>query len=241
MMDRRDIDEELKKLENQVVKSFHNATILDNVCNVKEVTQDYRKDQFSQFAKKIDIERSHILDSSHILLIGELGLSVARSEINLLLHDFAEKSKHVKIDDFSIEKIAEIVYDLQANDFEPSAVFIPTQYFDKVFEWNQKFLEMLKQPEISYLRSLIIDNNTVLRVLYSSKYAKFDNVMIVSKYANIWEFRPDEDTGNRLTAKFDWDSSEIDVPLLIRTRFNFEIKSTEANVSLDFPKHTNKK
>ena len=71
---------------------------------------------------------------------------------------------------------------------------------------------------------------SVLKIKYSSKFAEFKDVIITTKEVNHWIYRPDPETRNRITAKFDWDAgNDENTELLVRTIFNFRVKDQEGN------------
>lgn len=228
-----EIKQRLAGLEEDVRKSYRNTTILDDVCTVESVTPNYEIGSFEQFASLYPIERAIIKNQSHFLLLGELGRSLARSEIELLLKEFTKIPPRKTLTKFSIEDIQNVTYDLQDNDFHPHTVFIPARYSVDVMHWNERFHNIGYNV---FSSDLILDPTTKLKVRYSSKYAKFDNIIIVSRDANIWQFRPDPITNERITAKFNWEYDDVEnASLLVRTVFRFHNPSPEANVVLELP------
>ena len=82
---------------------------------------------------------------------------------------------------------------------------------------------------------------SILKIKFSSKYAEFNDIIITSKETNVWQYRPDITTGDRITAKFeDWEKSAYseNIILLVRTIFNFRITNKEANFVLELPPPT---
>ena len=232
-MSPEEIQERLHNLEQQIINSYKHASILDDVCTLQPVTPSYQRGEFTQFANRFEIERGHILDGTY-MIISELGLEVARSEISLLIDEFTKQSPSKKIKKFSIVEIAIAVQHLESYHYKPTVIFIPKEYFEDVWEWNKKFLV----PPSESWDHLAVNSVTILKVIYSSEYAKFNDIIITSQPSNIWRYRPDErTTDERLTARFHWGDSDdpINTLLEIKTVFNFEIKPKEANVILKLP------
>lgn len=156
----------------------------------------------------------------------------------MLLQEFSQNTPSKQSERFSIPEIRDTIHDLQAADFYPNVVFVPSEFFHEVFEWNQQQRQRIPHPISNPMHSLIIDPTTILKVKYSSRYAEFDNVIITTKEANLWQYRQDIETGERITAKFDWNQDDPqNTSLLVKTIFNFQIKSDEANIVLELP-HT---
>lgn len=233
-MSPEEIQEKLHSLEQQIIDSYKNASILDDVCTLEPVERNYQYGQFHQFANRYKIEKAHILDHSHFLIVNELGLEIARSEIALLIEEFTKQSISRKVEEFSMTEIRRAISDLKRQYFrpKPTVIFIPTEYFNEVFEWN-------KTQGLDFRDSwkyLALDHQTRIKVKFSSKYAKFDDIIITSEASNIWQYRPDELTNERLTARFHWEDYEypMDAILEIKTIFNFKT-TKEANMILKLP------
>ena len=234
------IQKKIHDLEEQIRTSYNNTSILDDVCKLEPVSTDYYHGKFKQFANKFAIERNHITDSSHILSMGELGTSVARSEIKVLLRKFSEQIVPTKLDLFSIDEIENSIQELSTQDYEPTTIFIPSSYFHEILDWNNGKKSQFNMS-MNTMHKLVIDPNTILNVKYSSKYVQFSNIIIVSKEANRWQYRPDQNNEHRLTVKFDWEVDDpINTMLLVKTIFNFEICSPNANIIFNLPSQENK-
>ena len=168
------------------------------------------------------INRDQITNPINVLLLGELGSSVARSEIKTLLDSFSECDT-TEIDTFSFEKIREKVFSMKSNGHNPNAIFVPIEYFHNVYDWNKE-----KKPYDSpgsLFDVLYLDAVTSLKVKYSNKIVPFQDVIITSKEANHWNYRLDEETQGRITVKFDWDDGDDEnTILLIKTTFKFNVE-----------------
>ncbi len=234
-MNLEEIQKKVQNLEQQIISSYKNASILDDVCTLEPVSPDHQYGNFHKFDNRYKIEREYIYDSTHYLIVNDFGLEVARSEIALLIDEFVKQSPTRELKEFSINEIKKAVYDIQSHYCrpKPTVIFIPDKYFDEVFEWNQR--QMLVPQEL--WKNLALDPITKLQVKYSSEYAKFDDIIITSKSENIWQYRPDERTNERLIAKFYWENHEdpLNTILEVKTVFNFEIKRKEANMVLKLP------
>lgn len=223
------INDKLRDLEHQIRTSYQNVSILDDVCTMQSVEENIQRGQFDQFASRYAINRSHIIDPSHFLLLGDLGKSVARSEINLLTREIQETARQETLDEISFEQIKDVVHGLIAQDYEPNVIFIPTDYFHDVHNWNSEH-RPYGSPGSIFSR-LYLDAATPLNVKYSSKYTEFENIIVTTKTVNEWQYRPDQDTQGRLTAKFDWNITDTEnTELLIKTVFKFTILNNDANV-----------
>ena len=239
-MDREKINQKLKELENQIRTSYNNASILDHICTLEGVPEEVEYGTYEQFAAKYKISREHITDSTHVLLLGELGASVARSEIIFLINSFSNYDKS-EIDTFSIEKIKEKTFSMQSQGYYPNAVFIPIEYFHDIYDWNKT--NKLYGSEGNIFDRLYLDSTNSLLVKYSNKKIELEDVIITSKEVNHWKYRSDAETKGRFTTKFDWDIKDDENSiLLVKTVFKFMNEEKNGNAVLkikDFQKRTN--
>lgn len=223
------IGEKLRELEEQIRTSYQNVSILDDVCTLEPVLENIQRNQFVQFSSKFAINRARITNPTNYLLLGNLGKSVARSEINLLTREIQNTARQETLDDLSFENIRDLVHDLIAQDYQPNVIFIPKKYVHNAHNWNLEHKPVGSQGSI--FSRLYLDAATSLNIEYSSKYTNFEDIIVTTKTANQWQFRPDIDTEGRLTAKFDWDvDNEGNTELLIKTVFNFKILEDQANI-----------
>jgi len=222
--------DELIKLEEQIKKAYSSYSIIDKVCTPQPVSVDIHYGQFSQFANKLLIEKEHITSSSHYLILGEIGTSVARNEIRHIVDAISDLSTKKELDEITYVDIKNSVLSLQSQHYKPNHIFLPIDFFHKLIDWNREKPLDFKQGSV--FDQLFIDNYGALKVTYSNKYIPFDNVVITCKEANIWEYRPSSISNERMTAKFDWNPSDpINTILLVKTVFNFK-PSKEGNAVL---------
>ncbi|KFM21488.1 hypothetical protein AAA799B03_00959 [Marine Group I thaumarchaeote SCGC AAA799-B03] len=213
---------ELTELENQIKKSYDSSSIIDKVCIAKEVSSYYKHGQFSQFANRLLIEKEHIIDPSHYLILGEIGTSVVRNEINCIVEDISKKCCSKEFEKIEYIDIVNGVFELSAKQYIPNHIFLPIDYFHKVHDWNKDRIDKIDFTKGSIFDQLYIDSFGAVKVTYSNKYVPFENIVITCKECNIWEYRPDPDTNKRLTVKFDWNEEDPEnAILLVKTVFNF--------------------
>lgn len=238
-----DINQKLRELENQIRTAYNSASIIDNVCTPTAVPPETRPNTFRQFVNSWLIERQHILDESHHLILGDLGEEVARNEIREIINRIGNSCKPRTVQDLTITEIRTSVQQLQSHGFRPNRIFLPIEYFHEVIEWNHSSERTIAQYGGQYgsvTDSIYIDSSMILKVIYSNKYIPLDRVIITSKEANKWEFRPDAETNGRLTAKFNWDMNDpVNTSLLVRTVFNLVITDTRGNTVLQMVNRRN--
>lgn len=236
-LDREQINQKLRELENQIRKSYNNVSILDHVCTLESVSEETDYGTYQQFAGKFEINRERVTNPTNFLMLGELGASVARSEIIFLINELSTFAKS-EIDTFSIDKIKEKVFMMRSQGYHPNTVFIPIEYYEDVFEWNKTHKPYGSGGSI--VDSLYLDPISNLQIKYSNKKIEFEDVIITSKDANHWKYRPDAETNGRITAKFDWDvQNDENSILLVKTVFKFETDRNGGNTVLkirDFQK-----
>ena len=220
----------IKKLEDEIQEAYRRYSIIDKVCTPVPVPKDDRI--FRQFAKKFLIERIHITDDSHFLILENFGIGTARSEDNYLLEKIRLHSVCNEVNEINYEEIQNAVKQLKQNGFVPDAIFLPINYFHNVWDWNSIPYQNGQITE-NLGHQLVIDKNTILPIIFSNKYVPFNEVFVVTKKVNIWEYRPDAVTEGRLTTQFNWDYNDSKyTTLLIQTIFNLEIKNSNGNILL---------
>jgi len=226
-----EIQKKIEELENQIKTAYSRNSIIDNVCIPVKVSPNYEYGKFTKFANRLLIERQRITDPSNYLILGEIGTSVARSEERHIIDTLSKLSSPNIVKEISYEEITKGVDIIKTRGFTPNHIFMPIDYFQNMIKWRASKLST--NPALSDIHSLPIQNDLILKVTYSNKYVPFENVIITSKEANKWEYRPIDDTDNRLTAKFDWNYNDLDNVILdVKTTFNLKIEHPEANLVL---------
>jgi len=227
MMDR--IQEKIRELEEQIHSTYRNYSRIDDICITNAVPLDQRRNQFRQFAKRFLIERQHITDETHFLIFDNFGSGVARSELNYLIHELNQNSQTTNIPEVTLANIREQVEVMHNNGHTPNVIFMPIEYYHTIHEWNmQPFQEGLIDRNLG--DSLVVNRNAILKVIFSNKYVPFENVIITSRENNLWEYRADERTDSRLTAKMDWELEDpINAILLVKTVFNYQVHNELGN------------
>ena len=222
----------LKELENQIKSSYLSYSIVDKVCNLEPIDVSERYGKFRQFVSSLLIERAHITDPTHHLIVGEIGTSVARQERAYIVNYLSEKGPHQSVGKLSHSDIVNAVKTIQDKGMQPNHIFLPIDYFQDTIEWNKNTKRSIEDKG-SIFDSIYYSNEKFLKVTYSNKYVPFNNAIITSKEANIWEYRSISESGERLKAKFDWNyKDDENTQLLVMTIFNFKVKTPEGNLVL---------
>src|SRR2546428_11166603 len=99
------VETKLRKLEEQVATAYKNFSIVGEVCTLREVPSDIRQGKFTQFASNILIEKAHIVDPAHFLILSEIGTSVARDEMNFLVKRLSQLLPKNTVDEISFGSI----------------------------------------------------------------------------------------------------------------------------------------
>jgi len=238
-LDRTEIDEKLIQLENQIRNSYYKASIIENVCTIKDVPESIEYGEYQQFAQKLRINRAPILDTSGTISMDEIGRSLAFGEINFIIKLLSDYEK-LTIDTFSVEKIEEKFFEMKTQNYTPNMIFIPIEYYHEIHEWNKTYKPY--GSEGSMFDRLYFRNGNYLKIQYSNKKIELEDIVITSKDVNQWHYRLDSETQGRITVKFDWDAPDPEnAILLIKTVFKFvnEDKNGNALIKIaDFKKRT---
>jgi len=225
-----DIQSKLIELEDKIKDAYMRSSVIDEVCTPIPVEQTIRYGQFSQFIQKLLVEREHMQNPSHFLILDEVGTSVARGETKQIIEKISSLPSKT-VEKLSYEDILVGIQSLRDLGFVPNHIFLPINYFHEVFEWNKGKW----RPDTargSAFSTLYTNSGEQLSINYSNKYIPFEHVMITSKEANIWEYRhvDDDSTKNRLKVKFDWNYNDPDnTLLLVQTIYNFKISEENGN------------
>ena len=220
------IQERIRELEEQIQNSYRNYSDVDRICTTSAVPDGGK---FRQFAKKILIEREHITDESHVLILDNFGSSTAQAETNYIIRELKQKSIGINVNEINYDVIRKNVTEMNSSGITPDAILLPITYFHNVWEWNSPAVQKgLLRERIG--DQLFINHDLILPIIFSNKYIPFEEVFIVSKTANLWEYRPDTKTNGRLTSDFDWDYNDPqNVTVLVRTIFQFSIRNNYGN------------
>ena len=218
-MDKNEINTKLIQLENQIRNSYYKASIVENVCTIRPVLESIEHGEYKQFAQKFRINKEPILDTSGTLLLDGIGDSLAFGEINFIIKALSDYEKST-INTFSVKKIEEKFFEMKNHTHTPNMVFIPIEYYHDIYEWNKTHKPCGSAGSI-FDRLCFSDGNS-LRIQFSNKKIEFEDIIITSRDANHWNYRPDSETQGRLTVKFDWGTSDSEnAILLIKTVFKF--------------------
>jgi len=225
-----EIQKKLEELENQIKTAYCRNSIIDDVCIPVKVALNYEYGKFTKFANRLLIERERITNPSNYLILGEIGTSVARGEERHIIDTLSKSASRNIVKEISYEEITKGVDIIMSRGFTPNHIFMPIDYLQNVIKWRAN--KPISKP-FSDFHSLPIQDDLMLKLTFSNKYVPFEDVIITSKEANKWEYRPVDNTDNRLTAKFDWNYNDPNNVILdVKTIFNLEIEHPEANLVL---------
>lgn len=234
-MDREEINNELKILEDQIKHSYYKTSIVEGVCKIQDVSSSTDYGKYHQFAKRIRIKKEIITDPNSSISLDCIGSSVAFGEINYLIETLSNFKK-LEIDTFSIEKIHEKILEMKSKGLSPDMIFIPIEYYSEIHNWNKDHKPY--GSEGSMFNRLFLNNDTNIKIQYSNIKIELKDIMILCRESNQWNYRLDEETGGRITVKIDWDvQDEEDAVLLVRTIFQFIPKNENCIIKIkDFKK-----
>lgn len=238
-MDRDQINTKLIQLENQIRNSYYSASIVENVCIIKDVPESIGYGEYQQFIQKLRINREPILDTSGTISMDEIGRSLVFGEINFIIKSLSNYEKST-IDTFSVEKIEEKFFEMKTQNYTPNMIFIPIEYYHEIFEWNKTHKPY--DSEGSMFDRLYLRDENYLKIKYSNKKIELEHIIITSKEVNQWNYRLDSETKGRITVKFDWDVPDSEnTVLLVKTVFKFVNEDRDGNAVIkikDFKKRT---
>ena len=211
--------QKVAKCREDIIKSYKGSSEIPEVVQVKELDEERDKElEFIQIYKRPP--KSCLIKPSFVDCSTRwLGRSVAVGEINYLIKRILEDERIERVGlrarghEEIFNEIKSVVGSLKEQNYKPSVVFIPLEILT---EFVKKGL-------------LRIDEDTELKVINSSKFTPFEDIIIIDKAAGIWTFKTDEETGERLIIEIrEYDADKSKVDLLVKTAVNFRIVDTEA-------------
>jgi len=224
----------LSEYEKQIISSYQNYSIVPYACKAVKVSTGSDLGKFFRLGNRLKIERDILLNESHSVFLGNLGISVAHEETKTIVKDIAKSAAVEKLDVPASEYYltAAIMSQIERG-FNPRFIFVPIDYFLDVWKWSsERFRRVNFDGQGGY--EWVIDNNIKLRIKYSNKYTPFDNFIIVDPVYNEWRYRPDSKTGGRLTASFEDKLDPDNLFLNVHTLFKFDVTESDANLVLKF-------
>jgi hypothetical protein len=145
--------------------------------------------------------REDMEKSSNVLLVDELGRSVALGERNYL-RDVWTKTEPLNkypMPRFNSEDFQQILRELSFG-MNPSVLLVPIEKYVEMASWTRSNLGPMIWDSKGPLSVLSDGRN--LRIIWSNMYAPLDKFILVDQSAIRWIVKPDLSTQLRLTALF---------------------------------------
>jgi hypothetical protein len=198
--------EKIAKGKEDIFKAYKESSEIPEVVQVKKFDEERDNElEFIPIYKRHLIPKYCLITPSFVdcsTLWFNFGRVVAVGEINYLIKRILEDERieRVRIREVTAEEIFDEIKSVVGN-----------------------------SKEQNYNPSVILDEDTELKVINSSKLTPFEDIIILDKTAGIWTFEPDEEAEDRLIIEikeYDTDKSKVD--LLVKTVVNFRIVDPKA-------------
>lgn len=223
-----------KRIENckeEISKAYGEARKIHEVGQVIEFVQERDKAlKFIQIYRHIPVPKDCLTEPSSSdcsTIWSDLGRSLAFGEINYFIERIRKRRaiERITIEDTSVEglcgKIEAVVNDLKEKGFSPSTIFVPLEYWRDI-----KLGKCVTYEEGAFFKAGEEDK---LKMIGSSKFVPFDDIVIMDKNASVWTCKPGKYASKRLditTRENEKDKSLVNV--LVKTTLNLKIANPKA-------------
>jgi len=133
------------------------------------------------------------------------------------------------------EIIDEARYKLSYN--RPDFIIIPVRFFVHIHNWGMPLPGSAGRSVIAYENhgAYYHVGGDRMKILWSNKFIRLNEIIIGSKNEGLWEYRPDESTGERVTVRFDKEWPMAEPTLLLKTVFRYTPPPPERVSIIRFP------
>lgn len=203
------------KLLQSIVRAYTKTSIVQYVSTVQEAPIDELG--FSQIALRVSIPKEWIEQTNRVLLVQDLGATIATKERNYLHDLWLERvtSQRFSRNEFTAEGFENLLRKI-STEMNPSALLAPIEKYVEIASWNRDRRGIV-QWELGDTYFVNMDDRRV-RILWSNKYSPLKDFILVDQSATLWRFKPSLTPHGRLTATFvqnDKDQAKVD--FLVKT------------------------
>jgi hypothetical protein len=192
-------------LLQSIVRAYHEDSILNQLCTVENYVESLHSNLiFFQIGKRVSIPKEWMELTDRVLLVDDLGATVALGERNYL-NDFWSKQIRTEVFPaarFALNDFQQILQELASN-MKPTALLSPIERYEEMASWNRNGLSQSGGIRWEYRSTkFVMKDGRELSIFWSNKFAPLDKFVLIDQSATRWVVKPDPDSGDRLTAFF---------------------------------------
>jgi hypothetical protein len=171
-------------------------TVLENY----DATRDAEV-AFSQIGIRVTIPRQDMEKTDRVLLVDDLGRSVALGERNYLRHIWGKSVslETLPASEFNADGFQSVLEKLSGGT-NSTALLAPIEKYVEMAGWIRNTLRPFRWDSGGMF--FILGDGRELKIIWSNVYAPLDHFILVDPSATHWIVKPDMKTKNRLTAMF---------------------------------------
>ena len=208
------------RLLQSIIQGYADETIVQDLTSIEEFDANLHQQlTFSQIPIRVSIPRDWIDESNRVILVEELGASIALGERNRLRDSWSEQIRTTSFpsDKFTADGFSDIVRELSSG-MNPKALLAPIEKYVEIASWIRQGVGVVRWGPGT--GTYISDGGRELKIFWSNMYAPLDCFILVDPTATRWIVKPDSKTGGRLTATFvedvnDWSKVDFYVKTVV--------------------------
>jgi len=212
-------------LLQSIVNAYYESSIVEAATRVQAYNESVENDKtFLQIGMRVAIPRSDMEKTDRVLLVDEIGVSVATGERNYL-RDIWLKNLEVEkhpAHEFTATSFRHIIHKLSSG-INPTIMFAPIDKYVEVASWIHAGEPIIRWSP-SHGANFVLEDGRELKIVWSNKYAPLDCFILVDRSATHWTFKPDSSSGGRLTAIYVENEKDIGkVDFYVKTVVNADV------------------
>lgn len=223
-----DIQSELGFYKQYARTHYDENSIVKSVCRLQKCDkEDKFRRPFNSFNAPWKFHKDLLNKTTTIHKINELVDDVVIKETTHLFNQIKTKSIVNTTQDDLYNRISKEIVNLVTDYRIPCCIVIPRSHVTSIPKWNG-----ITNPNIrdnSY-KKLIVSDQT-LDVVIPMQKIQFNDIIITSRYSNVWEFIPQENA-HPLEVGYELTES-LNIPFWVRTTCRFEDIQQDGNVVIE--------
>jgi len=215
------------KLLESIVQAYYRDSLIEQVSLIENYDSSvHRELSFIQIGLRVPIPKDWMEETDRIVLVEELGTSVALGERNYLRNIWSKEieTEIFSTDEFNLEGFQQILHELSAG-INPTVLFAPIDAFVRVASWIRN--KIRPTVAIKWERGqayFVLEDDRELKMFWSNKYAPLDHFVLIDPSATRWVVKPDPFSGKRLSATFVKNEKDLNkVDFLVKTVTSAEL------------------
>jgi hypothetical protein len=220
-------ESQIRKYTKELLKSYYEDSRLESLTTVRK--NEYLTDALT-LGKRIILPQ---FEENVIMIQTPLIQGLQLGEFQYII-DALNKSS-VNVQEYKDLPNREIIDEVHSKllHSRPDFMIIPISFFVDVHNWGMRLDGSTGLSVMTYRgRSAYYDvGGDRMRILWSNKFVRLNEIIIGSKSDSLWQYRPDESTGERVTIRFEREKATSEPTLLLKTVFKYTPPPPE-NVSI---------